>query len=117
MDKKLYVDSNRPIYYNYMDSDNWTEIKTVESFKKEIDISIDNRTLINTISFDYNLSDGNTIECVDYLIDKSIETGLPFPKIYVHSEEPNVYLKFENKCDDYRRKSNNQYILESRRKY
>ena len=60
---------------------------------------------------------GMLIECLEYLIEVSAKTGLPFPKIFVHSEITQVYLKFENMCDNYRRRTDKQYVLESRRRY
>jgi hypothetical protein len=114
---KLYVDSNRIPYYNYTDPTNWIEIKTFSSFKDKINQCIIDRTPINTISFDYQLSDGTGIQCLEYLVQKSTETGMPFPKIYTHSETPDTYLKFENLCDLYTKKSGNQYVLENRRRY
>ena len=113
----LYVDSNREIRYNYNDVKNWKIVRSVNDFKLKIDEAINTRLKIDTISFEHDLSDGNGIQCLEYLIQKSVETGLPFPKIFVHSETPQVYLKFENMCDHYRRKTDKQYVLESRRRY
>ena len=115
--KKLYVDSNRPVQYNYQDVNNWTPIQSVAEFKKHIDEAINLRTGVDTISFEHDLKDGTGIQCLEYLIDKSMESGMPFPRIYIHSEMPQVYLKFENMCDQYTRKTNKQYVLESRRRY
>jgi len=114
---KLYVDSNRPAQYNYFDVKNWEEIRSKEAFKERIENAIDIKVKIDTISFDYDLADGTGIECLEYLVNKSIETGMPFPKIYIHSEKQGVYMKFENMCDVYTRNTQNQYVLESRRKY
>jgi len=108
----LYVDSNRSINYNYNDVKNWKEVRNVAEFKSKIDEAIHNRVQIDTISFEYELSDGNGIECMEYLIKESMRTGLPFPKIFVHSEVTQVCLKFENMCDHYRKTTDKQYVLE-----
>ena len=97
--------------------ENWIVIDNYFSFIKLIDENFDN---IGLISFDHDISsfDKNNKEwtgkdAVDYLIQKCLDTGKPFPNFYVHTMNnvgrPNIigailnYLKHvENKNVDWK---------------
>jgi len=90
----------------------WVVIRNYFDFVKFIDKNFEN---INLISFDHDIAsyDKNNKEwtgkdAADYLIQKCLDTGLPFPNFYVHTMNntgrPNIigsilnYLKhIENK--------------------
>jgi hypothetical protein len=113
----IFLDDERqPTYVkNQMNSfypNDWVVINNYFDFTKFVDENFDN---INLISFDHDISsfdkegkEWTGKDAADYLIDKCLETGKPFPNFFVHTMNnvgrPNIigtilnYLKHvENK--------------------
>jgi len=114
---KLFVDTNRDPSSIYSDPKNWNIVKNSNEFKSFINESIKNNEMPISISFDYDLENKSEgLSCLSDLIKTSIKLRINLPKIYLHCEDRNLAIDFENTLNTYTRKTNIPYTFEYTKK-
>lgn len=109
--KNLFVDKNRKINEIYKSENSWTQVNNISDFKKFITKNLEN--LPEVISVDYDLEKRKEgVLCIRYVVDKCIQFRIKIPTVYVHCNDRNKIIEFENELDHYSKKTNKSYSLE-----
>jgi hypothetical protein len=112
---KLFADSNRnpgDIYRNYKE---WELVGSTFELNKKVNESLTTSNKFpESISFDYNLDgkEAGGLNALKDMINTAIKLRLELPKIYLHCNDRNLAIYFENTLDLYTRKTDTPYYFE-----
>jgi len=110
---KLFVDSNRIPSSIYSDPTDWETVKNTKEFKNSINDSLKENKLPLAISFDYDLENKSEgLECLSDFVNIAIKLRLNLPKIYLHCNDRNLAIDFENTLNQYTKKTKIPYTFE-----
>lgn len=112
---KLFVDSNRKPGNIYRSDKEWELVESSVELNKKVSESLKtNNTFPEFISFDYDLDgkEGGGLEALKDIINIAIKLRLELPKIYLHCNDRNMSIYFENALDLYTRQTDVAYYFE-----
>jgi|AntRauTorckE6833_2_1112554.scaffolds.fasta_scaffold19960_2 hypothetical protein len=112
---KLFVDSNRKPENIYRSDKEWELVKTSFDLNKRINENLKiNNSFPDFISFDYSLDgkESGGLEALKDIIGIAVKLRLDMPKIYLHCNDRNLSIYFENALDVYTKKTDVSYYFE-----
>lgn len=112
---KLFVDSNRKPGNIYRSDKEWELVDSQSQLNKKIGEYLKlNNSFPEFISFDYDLDnkEGGGLDALKDIIGVAVKLRLDLPKIYLHCDDRNMSIYFENALDLYTRATDVAYYFE-----
>jgi RNAse (barnase) inhibitor barstar len=112
---KLFVDSNRKpsnIYRNYKE---WVLVESTVELNKMVNESLRTKNKFpDYISFDYDLDgkESGGLNALKDIVNTAIKLRLELPRVYLHCDDRNLAIYFENALDLYTKKTDTPYYFE-----
>ena len=112
---KLFVDSNRKPESIYRKNSDWELVESSVQLNQKINESLKNNNKFpEYISFDYDLdgNDAGGLNALKDIVNIAIKLKLDLPKVYLHCDDRNMAIYFENALDLYTKKTDTPYYFE-----